>query len=453
MEPGWLATDDEWEHYHEHYHEYNSQLERSELGVLTLERFKQLVKDASFEFPVIGATEIEDKSKGDALSKLVAIVQTLWFIAQCISRGAQRVALTEFELVTLALASLNAITYMFWWNKPLGVKQPVRVYIAAGPTEASFTRREFGYDDDKIEVSAGDIVRAMVYELSPLTDAIRAILHGRGWITFLFFEVGIGLIVCSMFIFSIFVVFPLAIQFLLHLIKTKTAEVAKEGDPIARRAVLALGRLRYNLTYPICKFFGEKLAWAVAKERMIISSLFLFPPLLIALVALLVVLSPFFTVVFVTSFTFTAVFGIVTTNTVRPGSKHVPTFYAPRTMSDRHSRMIIFAIFGVLFGGIHCIGWNFSFPSRFERSLWRINSLVLTAIPFIVAPVDWVLENRRRKVITFVRIALELLMTVLLAIYVLSRVSLIIQALALLRKQPTDAFIAVDWTKYIPHIS
>ena len=459
VEPRWIATDNDWEHYREFYLEYNSQLKRSELGVLTLERFKQLVKDNNVEFPVISAADIEDKSKGDALSKLIAIVQTLWFVLQCISRGAQHLALTEFELVTLALASLNAITYMFWWNKPLGVKEPVRVYIAAGPPGAGVTRREFGHEDDKVEVNTNDIVRAMVHELSRLRRAIRVIFRGlisHGCVTFLFVEVGllvIGFIAFLIFIFSIFLIFPLAILFLLHLIKPEMAEMATEGDPIAVRAFLALGRLRYNLTYRICKVFKEWLAWAVHKRRMIVSSLFVFPPLLIVLVALLVVLSPLFVIFFFASFIFTAVFGIVTTNTVQLGSKHVPMFYSPRTMSDRYSRMIVFAIFGVIFGGIHCIGWNFSFPTRFEGSLWRFNSLVLTVVPFIAAPVDWVLENRRRKVIPFVRSALGLLMTALLAIYVLSRVSLIIQALVLLRKQPTDAFIAVDWTKYVPHIS
>ncbi len=299
----------------------------------------------------------------------------------------------------------------------------------------------------------------MIDELSRLKRAIHVILHGlinNGCITFFCVEVGvsvIGLILCSMFILSIFVIFPLAILFFLQLIKTEKAEMVKEGDPIAVRVVLALVRLRYNLTYRLCKFFGEWLAWAVDNERMTISSLLVFPPLLIALVALLIFLSPLLTVFFFASFTFTAVFGIVTTNTVQPGSKHVPSFYAPRTMSDRYSRMIVFAMFGVIFGGIHCIGWNFSFPTRFERSLWRTNSLMLTVIPFVAAPVDWMLENRRRKIIPFVRITFELLMTALLAIYVLSRVSLIVQALALLRKQPADAFIAVDWTRYIPHIS
>jgi len=43
-------------------------------------------------------------------------------------------------------------------------------------------------------------------------------------------------------------------------------------------------------------------------------------------------------------------------------------------------------------------------------------------------------------------------MTVLLFLYVPARLSLITQALALLRNQPETAFIAVEWTKYILHL-
>ncbi len=172
------------------------------------------------------------------------------------------------------------------------------------------------------------------------------------------------------------------------------------------------------------------------------------------LTLLLIVLSPLFAIFFIASFTFTAVFEIVTTNTVRTGATHVPSFYSPRTDSDRYSRMVVFALFGVIFGGIHCIGWNFVFPTRSERSIWRYTSLVLTAIPLVAAPIDWIVENvelddKFRKKL---RLALEIFMTALLFLYVPARLSLIAQALALLRDQPATAYVAVDWTKYIPHL-
>jgi len=35
------------------------------------------------------------------------------------------------------------------------------------------------------------------------------------------------------------------------------------------------------------------------------------------------------------------------------------------------------------FGGIHCIGWSFTFSSSIERTLWRVTSLSITGFPII----------------------------------------------------------------------
>jgi len=96
--------------------------------VISSERFKHLIKEDKFNVS-ISEREIEDKSKRDSLSKALAILQTSRFIANCIARWRQNLALTELELITLALASLNAITYAFWWAKPYDVKEPVKVYV------------------------------------------------------------------------------------------------------------------------------------------------------------------------------------------------------------------------------------------------------------------------------------------------------------------------------------
>ena len=113
--------------------DYQDFCRRCELGPLTFERFKALVQNPKFEFPVLTSAGIKDRSKSDALAKLIVIIQSTWFILQCIARGHQKLALTELELVTLALASLNAITFAFWWYKPLDVQEPVRVYLRTDP--------------------------------------------------------------------------------------------------------------------------------------------------------------------------------------------------------------------------------------------------------------------------------------------------------------------------------
>jgi len=94
--------------------------------VLTIDYFHE---NPTIGVPKITVDEIQDWCKGDALAKLIAILQTSWFITQCIARSQQGLAVTELELVTLALASLNAVTFAIWWHKPLGVQEPVKIYL------------------------------------------------------------------------------------------------------------------------------------------------------------------------------------------------------------------------------------------------------------------------------------------------------------------------------------
>src|SRR6266545_3037636 len=133
--PGLLSTAEDWKRYHELERHYRS----CQLGTLTVEHFTELINDSNFEFPDTTEEEIQDRSKGDALFKLIAMLQTTWFLIQCIARGQQRLALTELELVTIALASLNAVTFAIWWHKPLGVQEPVKIYLK---TEAQETVTE-----------------------------------------------------------------------------------------------------------------------------------------------------------------------------------------------------------------------------------------------------------------------------------------------------------------------
>ena len=104
-------------------------------GVLTSKRFSELLTAGKIEFPIVTVEEIEDRSKADGFSKTIALGQTLWFVTQCIARGAQHLDLTPVGLLTLSLAVLNGLMYFLWWNKPLGVRCPVRVYLLDKPSE------------------------------------------------------------------------------------------------------------------------------------------------------------------------------------------------------------------------------------------------------------------------------------------------------------------------------
>jgi hypothetical protein len=78
---------------------------------------------------LISPEEIEDKSKGDWVSKFFVVIQTTWFIIQCLARWSVNLPVTELEVVTLAYAALNIFVYILWWKKPKDISVPYRFYL------------------------------------------------------------------------------------------------------------------------------------------------------------------------------------------------------------------------------------------------------------------------------------------------------------------------------------
>ena len=87
----------------------------------------------SFTMPT--EAEIKDRGKSDWLAKFLVLLQTLWFIMQCIAHGIKHLPVTHLEIVTLAYVAMNFVIYIFWWNKPLNVNRPVRVFRKSGRSE------------------------------------------------------------------------------------------------------------------------------------------------------------------------------------------------------------------------------------------------------------------------------------------------------------------------------
>jgi hypothetical protein len=80
----------------------------------------------------IDAEDIMDKSKGDVLSKGLALAQGLWFCVQYFARIHQHLAVTQLEVATVAFAVVNVFIWVLWWGKPLDVQRP----IVVGPPKA-----------------------------------------------------------------------------------------------------------------------------------------------------------------------------------------------------------------------------------------------------------------------------------------------------------------------------
>ncbi|KAH9961084.1 hypothetical protein BC827DRAFT_1376455 [Russula dissimulans] len=219
------------------------------------------------DFPRISKMEIQDKSKGDFISKSVVILQTSWFVMQCIARGVQGLPITELELVTIAFAGLNFVIYLLWWDKPLNVQCGVRVY------QKRITDKPV--DDGHILATAGFWV-ALGDAFSNLPAAI---VNGP----------------------------------------------SQDSDKLP--------------------WLARVLAWPIVKP-------------------------------------FEIIFGEFDERVGR----RISTFYPHEWDEDRtHILLFMMVISGVAsgFGGIHCIGWSFTFPSTTERTLWRITSISITGIPAV----------------------------------------------------------------------
>ncbi|KAG1777299.1 hypothetical protein EV702DRAFT_969981 [Suillus placidus] len=106
-------------------------VDREPRATLTPDELLQFIREESVDMPVIQKADIEDRSKGDILSKGVAIFQLAWFVLQLTARRVQNLPITLLEIDTLAIAVLTFSAYFLWWTKPKDVGRPYVVHWKA----------------------------------------------------------------------------------------------------------------------------------------------------------------------------------------------------------------------------------------------------------------------------------------------------------------------------------
>ena len=101
---------------------------------------------------------------------------------------------------------------------------------------------------------------------------------------------------------------------------------------------------------------------------------------------------------------------------------------------------------GTIFGGMHCLAWNFSFPTRSELILWRTCSIVTTVLPIssIYFNLQWSyykgwVEHLEGK--TASRLHGLILLVCFICPYVLARAFLLVEIFRSLFFLPPEAFI------------
>ena len=86
------------------------------------------MSDSYKPFFMLTKVEIKDRGKSDLPAKSLILLQILWFVMQCIAHAIKHLPVTHLEIIMLAYAAMNFVIYIFWWNKPLNVNQPVQAF-------------------------------------------------------------------------------------------------------------------------------------------------------------------------------------------------------------------------------------------------------------------------------------------------------------------------------------
>ncbi|KIK53919.1 hypothetical protein GYMLUDRAFT_922503 [Collybiopsis luxurians FD-317 M1] len=286
----------------------------------------------------IPEAEIKDRSHSDGFSKLIAVMQTTWFVVQLFARWAEGLPVTELEVMTLAFAAMNVLIYFFWWDKPQGVGCPVCIVQKSA-------------DEDVVDPLVGASAQQKDRWVAIAWSWLRNILG------------------------SIFEM----IRGLLHL------------------DVLSILLIIIKFPQDIYRVIFGIILWDhIVQEPNIVSSF------------------------------------------------ERTTKLEPKNAQDK------FIAYGaaVMFGAIHCAAWTSKFPSTAEEVLWKVCSLLVTCVPMYLAWVN-IIVNIHPNLPTWVWRSIKWVSMGTLFMYILARLSLIVQSFVSLRDLPPGIFKAVQWTNFI----
>jgi hypothetical protein len=122
---------------------------------------------------------------------------------------------------------------------------------------------------------------------------------------------------------------------------------------------------------------------------------------------------------------------------------------------ERFLAIMIVSVVSVIFGGIHCLAWNFPFPTSQERLAWRICATFVTADPVLLGVIcNWGTDYEH--IPTPFELMKDgvagMMIIVFMTGYVISRGILFLITLLALRSSPPGVFQTVPWASFIPHI-
>ncbi|KAH9487385.1 hypothetical protein JR316_0001460 [Psilocybe cubensis] len=396
------------------------------LRTLELSELERLDQEGKIEWPTITEAEIQDKSKGDFFTKGIVVLQTTWFVVQCIVRGTKRLVLTELEIVTLAFSAITIITYALWWSKPLDVQVSVPVHLKKGcsadpePTEPEEEKGETKSTSVDAVSEAIDPVPSgseVVQLPGPPTQAVDT-------------EVPL---LASM---------PTA-----EIPASSDADVESQSDSLHSKLATQVPPPTFDRPYhdPSLSLLQQFRVYLKVKREEYG---------LIGCILYIVIYRPL-------AMFFGGFYDMLFCTTLEGRRYRVPTFYCPPIEDD--SLGIVLAIFvALVFGGIHCIAWSFHFPTDIEKWAWRVSSVLVSGIPLAVSFLSVLTASTSTKedgkdvysssVIEWIDNITIVILVLSVLTYIAARGVLLVLPIIALRALPPGAYVDLNWTVYLPHI-
>jgi len=111
---------------------------------------------------------------------------------------------------------------------------------------------------------------------------------------------------------------------------------------------------------------------------------------------------------------------------------------------------VILSVIGAIFGAIHFLAWNSTFPTPHELYLWHMSAIIVTAAPCTIVSV--VLVARLVDPEDNANTTWGMFMFFSVAAYCFARICLLTLALIALRTLPYRAYEVPSWSGYVPNI-
>ena len=358
-------------------------------------------------------SEISDKCKSSTVGIGVAALQTAWFVLQYLDRWASHQPRTQLEVMTLAYITISIIISLLWWNKPRDIRMPIRFHTTASaphddvnsihPTASASHNDDVRSVHPTAEASHNDDVRSIHPTAeAPHNDDVRSI-HPTAEAP----HNG-----------DVNPIHP-------------TAEASHNDDvnltaeaPHSGGVGSAGGRgaphsdRESNPTGGVNPTDKEDMAKALQSNPVFI----IIKPVIEKVKALGQSLNV----------------------------QHAWSSLTRGVKSGPSAAALL--VFGVFFGGIHCLAWSSLFPTRPEAILWNVCAVYCAVFPIVIPIISSIGYAASQSTIQWIENIVVIIGISLSIGYVVCRVILFVLTFTSLRALPPGIYETTNWPSFLPHI-